>query len=80
MLPFVRDWPDWFRSLITDFVEGAVTAVLVLDLAIPGDLDQAKAEALVVGTAIGGALVAAVRRAAPGFIGWIRTLFGAPSL
>jgi hypothetical protein len=49
-------------KIARDAVEAGITAVFVLNLSIPGDLNQAKAEALTVGTIFFAAFVAVVRR------------------
>lgn len=64
--------PLFARKFIIDFIETGIAAVLVLQLVVPADVEQAKEVAVVVGAAILGALVSAVRRAAPGFIEWVR--------
>ena len=63
--------PLFARKFLLDFVETAIGLVFALSLVIPGDLDQAKAEALLVGAAVISAAVSALRRAAPAFIGWL---------
>ena len=45
-----------------DAAEAAFAAILVLNLSIPNDLDQAKAQAVVIGTAAFGAIVSVIRR------------------
>lgn len=69
--------PTWLAKFIVDFVETAIAAVLALNIAFPNDVDQTKQIALVVGMAVIGALVSAVRRAYPDFIGWLRVKLGA---
>lgn len=55
--------PDWVQRAIRDAIEGAIVALGALSLAVPNSLDDAKAQALIVATAIGGAVLAAARRA-----------------
>ncbi len=68
--------PLWLRKLITDFVETGLAALFALALVIPGNLDEAKAQALVIGSALAGALIAATRRAVPEFLAWLRAKLG----
>jgi hypothetical protein len=49
-------------KIVRDAVEAGLQAVFVLNLAIPGDLDQAKAEALLAASAFFGMAIAVVRR------------------
>jgi len=76
MLAKLQSLPLWVRKAIIDFVEGAVTAVLVLNIAIPSTLGEAKAQAVIIGAAVGGALIAAVRRAAPDVLLYVRSKLG----
>jgi hypothetical protein len=68
--------PEWIRKFITDAVESSIEAVLLLNWVIPGDLNAAKAQMLVAGAAVAGALVPAIRRAVPPFIAWLRERLG----
>lgn len=68
--------PLFVRRFAVDFVETAIAAILALNIAIPGTLDEARAFAAVVGVAILTALVAALRRASPGFSEWLRAALG----
>jgi hypothetical protein len=64
----------WFKALFSsdngqfvyrvfrDAVEAAFAAVVVLNASIPGDLDSAKATAMLVGTTFFAAFVAVIRR------------------
>jgi len=45
-----------------DAVEAAIQALIVLNFALPGDLNQAKAEGLVAVSVVAGAIIAVVRR------------------
>lgn len=49
-------------KIIRDGIEAGIAAVAVLNIAIPGDLDTAKAEALTIGTIFFAAFVSVVRR------------------
>jgi hypothetical protein len=68
--------PLWVRKALVDFIEGAVAAVLVLNIVIPSTLDEARAQGAIVGAAIATAGVAAIRRAAPDFYAWVRSKLG----
>lgn len=68
------------RKLIVDFVETFTGLVVALNLFIPGSLDEAKAQAVLVGGAAGAALVSAFRRAWPGIYSALRRTFPAALL
>jgi hypothetical protein len=70
--------PLFVRKLIVDFVETGLAALLALTFVIPATLEQGKGVALLVGAAIAGALIAAVRRAVPEFLVWLRAKLGTP--
>lgn len=76
MLAKFQSLPLWVRKFLVDFVEGAAAAVLVLNIAIPSTLGEVKAQAVVVGAAVAGALVSAVRRAAPDVLAYVRERLG----
>lgn len=65
------------RKFIVDVLETAAAAVVGLTLVIPADLEQAQAQAVVIGTAIAGAAIAVVRRHLPGWIAALRAAFPA---
>ena len=71
-----QNLPVWAKKAIIDFAEGAIVAVLALNFVIPSSLTEGKALALTVGAAIGGAAVAAIRRALPDAIAWLRDKTG----
>jgi hypothetical protein len=78
MLTFLKVWfattsGQELYKIFRDAVEGAVTALLVLNWSIPGDLTQAKAEALTAGTVVFAAVVAVVRRE---LIPWLASKLG----
>jgi hypothetical protein len=56
-----------------DAIEAALTVVFALNLAIPGDLTQAKAEGLLAFSAVAGAVIAVVRRE---FLPWLVAKLG----
>ena len=49
-------------KIIRDGIEAGIAAIAVLNIAIPGDLDTAKAQALTVATIFFAAFVSAIRR------------------
>lgn len=69
--------PLGVRKFIVDVLETAAAAVVGLTLVIPGDLNQAQAQAVVVGMAIAGAFIAVVRRHLPGWLAALRAAFPA---
>ena len=70
--------PLFVKNFIIDFVETFIGAVFAMNLAIPGDLNQAKALAMVLGAAAISALVSAARRAAPAALAALRNALGVP--
>lgn len=62
--------PLFVRKFFVDFVETAIAALLALEIVLPADVEGAKRLAVTVGIAIATALVAAIRRATPGFLAW----------
>ena len=69
-------WPLWLRHFITDFVETGLAALFAVTFIIPMNMDQAKEVALLLGAAVAGALVSALRRALPEFIIWLKEKLG----
>jgi hypothetical protein len=70
--------PLFVRKFIVDTIEGGIAALLALALVIPGTLEQAKAQAAVVGVAVLGAVIAAIRRNLPAALLWLRDKLGVP--
>lgn len=70
--------PLFVRKFITDFVEGAILGVLALTLILPKNIDEATAQATIVGAAILSAAIAAVRRNAPAGIVWLKEKLAVP--
>ena len=68
--------PLWIRKFVVDAIESMIEAVFLLNLVIPGDLTEAKAQMLIAGAALAGAIVPALRRAAPEFIAWLKAKLG----
>jgi hypothetical protein len=71
--------PLFLRKFIVDFIETGLAALLALVLVVPTDPEQAKETGIVIAAAVAGALIAAFRRAVPGFIEWIRAKLEVPS-
>lgn len=68
--------PPWAQLFIRDAVEGAVAAVVALNLVVPHTLVDVQAQAVVIGSAVAAPAIAAFRRdALPAIIGWIRATF-----
>ena len=57
--------PDFVKLFIRDAAEGALAALLALNVAAPKNLQDVKALIIVAGVAVGAAVVAAARREAP---------------
>lgn len=57
--------PPFARKFALDFIETFLGLVIVLNVAIPGNLDEAKAIAVLIVGAVGSAAVSAGRRAFP---------------
>lgn len=71
----MKDLPLWVRKALVDFIEGAIASVVVLNIVIPGTLEEAQAQGAIIGAAIATAAVAAARRARPDFVAWLKTVF-----
>lgn len=71
--------PLFARKFLLDAAESMLAVLFTLNLVIPGDLDGAKAQALIIGTALAGAIVPAARRALPGLVEWIRVKLAVPA-
>lgn len=61
-MSFLSSIPLGVRYVIRDAIEGAITAVVALNLAIPSTLSEAHAEGLIAVVAIAGAVIAVARR------------------
>ena len=68
--------PLFVRKLIVDFIETGLAALLALTFVVPATIEQSKGVALLVGAAVAGALIAAVRRAVPEFLVWLKGKLG----
>jgi hypothetical protein len=75
----VKNAPLFFRTLVLDFAETALGLVFALTLVIPGDVSEAKMQAVVVVSAVLAAAVSAARRAIPGFVAWAREQLAIPA-
>jgi hypothetical protein len=67
--------PVFVQKFITDFVETGIAAVAATGVAFPHSLADARAAAIIVALALGGALVSAARRAVPGLWAWLVSLW-----
>lgn len=72
MIPENFALPEFARNFLVDFIETGLGLVFALNLIVPGDLDQAKAQGLIIGSAVAAGGVSAARRALPGFYAWVR--------
>ncbi len=68
--------PLFVRKFVLDFVESAIAAIFLLQVVFPTDVAEAYKVAVTVGLAVLSALVSAIRRATPDFIGWLSTKLG----
>jgi len=68
--------PQFARSFIVDAIETGLAALLALTLIVPTSVEQAREVGLLLGAAVAGALISAVRRAVPGFLIWLRAKMG----
>ncbi len=68
--------PLFIRKFIVDFVETTIAAVFLLNIVLPSDVTQVKQVGVVIGLAVVSALVSAVRRTTPDFLGWFRIKLG----
>lgn len=68
--------PLFFRKFLVDVIETGLAALLAVTFVVPTNADQAKEVALVIGAAVAGALISAVRRAVPEFIVWLKDKLG----
>lgn len=72
----VNQLPLWVRKAIVDFVETGLAVLFALQLTIPTNWQDAQDVVFIVGTALLGALIAALRRAIPGFLAWLNEKLG----
>jgi len=68
--------PLWFKNALIDFVETGLAALFALQFAIPATLAEGKFVAILVGSAVAGAAIAAARRAVPAFLLWLNGAAG----
>lgn len=68
--------PDFVKKALVDFAETGIAAVFALAIVLPTSVDDAKKAALAIGVALLGAAVSAARRAAPGFIEYLKSKLG----
>ena len=74
----IKNLPDWAKAFVVDFAATALTLILGLNLIIPNTLEEAKAQAAIVGVGLIGAAVNAARRNSGRFILWLQTQIGWP--
>lgn len=63
------------RKIVVDFVETFIGLAGALTFVIPGTLEEAKAQAVLVWGAVIAAAVSSFRRGWPGIVLWLRTTF-----
>lgn len=68
--------PLWVRKFLIDFIETGLAAVFALVIVVPGSVEEAKTQGLIVAAAVLGALIAAARRAIPGLLAWLNEKLG----
>lgn len=71
--------PDFVKKAIVDFAETGLAAVFALAVVLPSSVEDAQKVALAIGVGLLGAAVSAARRAAPGFISYLRDKLGVPA-
>ena len=64
--------PSFFAKFIVDFIETALAAVFLLNIAFPTSVQDIKQTFLIIGVAVFSALVSAFRRSVPDFIAWLK--------
>ena len=74
--PAQGTWPLFIRKFIVDFIETAIAAIFALTIAFPTSVAQIQQVAAVIGIAVAGALVSAVRRETPDFLVWLQGKLG----
>jgi len=68
--------PIWFRKFLVDFLETSLAFLLAFNFVFPGTVAQAEQVGLSLFAGIAGALVSALRRAAPSIIDWMKSKLG----
>lgn len=68
----MQSLPIWLRKFIVDAVETGLAAVFAVTFAFPQTVEEAGAVGVVFASAVAGAVIAAARRAIPGFVAWVR--------
>lgn len=67
--------PAAARKYLVDFTETAAGLIVALNFVVPGSLDEAKAQALLVGGAVVSAAISSFRRAWPSIRAWLVSVF-----
>jgi hypothetical protein len=68
--------PLFVRKFILDFVETALAAVFVLNIAFPTSFNQTQQVFVTIGLAVFSALVSTIRRTTPEFLIWLTDKLG----
>jgi hypothetical protein len=72
----MKTWPLFVRKFIVDAIETGLAALLAVTIVFPVTVDDVTRQAAVVGVALVGAVISAVRRAVPDFLTWLREKLG----
>lgn len=67
------------RKFAIDAAEGAVAAIVVLNVALPHNVPEALAQGVIIASAVASPIIAAARRyLVPAFLGWLADTFPSP--
>jgi hypothetical protein len=72
----MKTWPLFVRKFIVDAIETGLAALFAIVLFVPTTMDDVTQQAIVIVVALAGAVIAAFRRAVPGFVLWLRDKLG----
>lgn len=72
--------PLFIRKFIVDTIETGLAALFALTLVLPSTVVEAEKQFLVIGVALLGAVISALRRVLPDFYAWVREKLGVPIL
>lgn len=72
----VLSLPLFTRKFILDFVETAIAAVFLLNVAFPNSFSEGQQVVSTIGIAIFSSLVSALRRTTPEFLKWLGIKLG----
>ena len=62
----------FFRLFIVDFVETSLGLIFALNLIVPDSVYVWRVQSVIIASAMAAGVVSSGRRAAPGFIAWLR--------